>query len=422
MMLEFLLVAITQGIITKTYGEVADFSYTTSGFVCQNGYSTSKTITFSGSFANVPKIIFVPTIFDFASFSSSQFTVKLEILSVSLTNFQIKITCPTKKVNTYKLSWFAIDDNRLEVINEAINDININPVASKQYSIQNPNIKKAIASIHSYGINGALDITLSISELTTTQVTVNIAKNSNLLYLGYQVILGTDEVISYIDEIASSNSYTSQVYNLISDNYFVVSFTKLTNSGTNAFRLQYFITKTSTTIYYDCSTWGGAYPSNIMKVFWLQTTLNQEFLAMECLTVRVSKLFDRYVDLKPAFQLEILEINKVLNTVGSESIVLNESIQLVTIHVFYKCPSNNKKVHSQLNKCNSCTGTNQIHNLNHYCHGSVNSINIYAKYQAQANYKELTLTRASNGVTIAQTLRNRSTSQKNILKVDFLDI
>ncbi|CAD8192785.1 unnamed protein product [Paramecium octaurelia] len=422
MILEFLLVAITQGIITKSKGELTEFTYTTSGFVCQNGYSTSKTIAFPDSFANVPKVIFVPTILDFASFSSSQFTVKLEILSVSLTNFQIKITCPSKKVNTYRLSWYAIDDSRLEVINESINDINLNPVGSKQYSIQNPNIKKATAMIHSYGINGALSITLTISELTTTYVKVNINANSNTLYLGYQVVLGTDEVISFIDEIAASNTYQSQHYPIISDSYFVASFRRLTNSGTNAFRLQYFITTTSTQIYYDCSTWGGAYPSNTMNVFWLGTTLNQEFLPMECFTVRVSKLYDRYADLKPAFQLELLEINKVLNTIGSESIVLNESIQLLTIHIYYKCPSNNTKVHSQLNRCNSCTGSNNIYNLNHYCHGSMNTINIYAKYQAQANYKELTLTRASNGVTIVQTLRNRSVSQKTVLKVEFLDI
>lgn len=35
-----------------------------------------------------------------------------------------------------------------------------------------------------------------------------------------------------------------------------------------------------------------------------------------------------------------------------------------------------------MNKCNSCTGNNKIYNLNHYCHGSINSINIYAKYNA----------------------------------------
>lgn len=51
-------------------------------------------------------------------------------------------------------------------------------------------------------------------------------------------------------------------------------------------------------------------------------------------------------DQKPAFELEISELNKVVNTIGSESIIINESITLLHIHVYYKCPSNNKKVHS----------------------------------------------------------------------------
>ena len=81
--------------------------------------------------------------------------------------------------------------------------------------------------------------------------------------------------------------------------------------------------------------------------------------------------------------MKILELNKVYSSVTSESIVIDPSILLLNIHIFYKCPSNNKKVLMELNKCNNCSGNNnKIYKRYHYCHGSINSINLFAKYSA----------------------------------------
>ncbi|CAK63542.1 unnamed protein product (macronuclear) [Paramecium tetraurelia] len=87
-----------------------------------------------------------------------------------------------------------------------------------------------------------------------------------------------------------------------------------------------------------------------------------------------------------------------------------------------KLNSNKKNFQSKLNKCNSYSGANKIRKLKHYCHGSINSINIYAKYSAQNNLKELTLTTIGNSISIVQKVRNRSTKQEPILLVEFFDV
>ncbi|CAD8053558.1 unnamed protein product [Paramecium primaurelia] len=420
MILQFLFIQLTQGIITQTAGAFNEFVWNAPGFLCQNGFTKTGNINFQDSFANIPKIIIVPNVLDITPVFTNQIIVQIDIVSVTLTGFSIKITCPNNKVGTYQMRWFAIDDSRIEVINE----LNLNPIASKQYPIQNPNIKKAIVSILNFGYNGPFDVGLSVSELTSTHVTVNVnSANSNLIYLGYQVILGTEEVISYIDKVSSTSIYTSQIYPLQSNSYFVISFNNLGLNDADTLKLGVSISSTSTTINYQTQIWGpGTYAPNTLQSYWLKFNINQAYMAMECFTIRINKIFYRNSDQRPAFQLDIQEINQVFNTIGSDSIIVNESITLLNIHVYYKCPSNNKKVHSQMNKCNSCTGNNKIYNLNHYCHGSINSINIYAKYNAQSNNKELTITRTTNGITIIQTLRNKSTTQQEILLVEFLDI
>ncbi|CAD8077018.1 unnamed protein product [Paramecium primaurelia] len=418
MIFQFLLIQFTQGIITESSGEVTQFSYQVSGFNCQNGYTS--TINFPGSFANIPKLILYPSLFDFASVNSNHPIAKIEIVSLTLTNFQIKLTCPYQRINSYYLRWYAIDDQRLIVINE----FNLNPIATKSYTFQNPNIKKAIVSIIGIGYKGSFEVTLSITDLTSTSLTVNVNNyNTNLVFIGYQVILGTDEIITYIDNISSTNVYTSPQYPAQTNSYFITAFNKIQLGNSGILTLRTTVYQGASVVNYDTSRWGsGVYAQNKIQTYWLKYTVNNPFLAMECFTVRVSKLFEMNSDQKPAFQLELFEINKVVNTIGSESILINESITLLNIHIYYKCPSNNKKVHSQMNKCNNCSGSNKIYNLNHHCHGSINTINIYAKYNAQINYKELTLTTTSNSITIVQKLTNKIITQETILFVEFLDV
>ncbi|CAD8076875.1 unnamed protein product [Paramecium primaurelia] len=164
MIFSFLLIQFVQGIITECQGEVTQFSYQVSGFNCQNGYTS--TINFPDSFSNIPKLIFHPSLFDFASISSTQPTAKIEIVSVTLTDFQIKLTCPYQRINTYNLRWYAIDDQRLIVINE----FNLNPIGAKSFTFQNPNIKKAILSIVGVGYKASFDMGLSLILLLHQQL------------------------------------------------------------------------------------------------------------------------------------------------------------------------------------------------------------------------------------------------------------
>ncbi|CAD8068129.1 unnamed protein product [Paramecium sonneborni] len=393
------------------------FTWTESGFNCQNGFTKTTTIPFTNTFENIPKIIFFSTTFDY--FFSTKNEVNIEILSVTLIDFSLKITCPNNKASSYKIQWYAIDDNRLEVIT----DLNQSPFTSKQYQIQNPNIKKGIISILSFSYTGTFNIDLSITELTYEHVIIGMSSAyQNLVSVSYQIILGTTEILTFLDQVSSTSAYTSQLYNQLSNSYFIIAQMKITTSLLNI-RYSIALNPTANQISYTTATWNtNAYPTNKIQPYFLKYVQEQFFTAMECFTARISKLYDKTSNTKPPFYIQILELNKVSNSPGSEFIIIDESKLLLNINIYYKCPSNYKKVHSQLNKCNNCSGSNKIYNLNHYCHGSINSIYIYAQYSAQSNYKEILITITNNSIIILQKLRNKIITQQNILQVEFLDI
>ncbi|CAD8128312.1 unnamed protein product [Paramecium sonneborni] len=419
MLLFVILIQISKETITYDSQAFTQFSYTESGFNCENGYTKTNVIPFTNTFQTAPQIIFYFTTLDYNF--SGQTEVDIELLSVTQTDFTLKIKCPYNKVNSYRIQWFAIDDHRLQVItvNKQI------PFTSKQYPIQNPNLKKRSYFFFFVFLQWSIQYRsfCKITEITSNYVTVGMNSDcQNLISVSYQIILGTEEFLTLLDQTSSSIDYNSQQFDKLANNYFVIAYMQFTTSLLNI-RYRITLSSTSTQISYATQSWStNTYPMNKIQPYFLKYGEGSILLAMECFTARISKLFDMTADQKPAFQMKILEINKLYNSIGSETVVFGGLIQIINIQIYYKCPSNNKKVHSEINKCNTCSGSNKIYNLNHFCHGSINSINIYAKYQAQANNKELQITLTSNSISIVQTLRNQIVTVQNILKVEFLDI
>ncbi|CAD8115259.1 unnamed protein product [Paramecium sonneborni] len=276
---------------------------------------------FPALFANIPQVILNPIVFDFGTASLYLQSI-IEFQSISLTGFTLKITCTGNQMNYYRFQWFAIDDERIQVITEA----NADPIASKQYPIKNPNANKAIASVISFGYKGGFDVSLTITELTSTHITIGISNaNANLIHLGYQTALIPEEILTQLPYRVATGFYSTQVFPIQADSYFIIQLSRMSAGSSYAFRFLIDTLTTADQIYYQTATWSySGYPPNTIKPYWLKLTLDLIAVSMECFTVRVSKLFDHNSYQKPSFQVQFLKV--------TNSSVLFEVKQLQSIN------------------------------------------------------------------------------------------
>ncbi|CAD8138673.1 unnamed protein product [Paramecium octaurelia] len=196
--------------ITIDSGSYIDLNYTL-GFPCQNNYQTTRTITFSNTFQNIPQVFIYAYQLDVPN-DVTEF--QFSIASIKNTNFQFTVKC-TKAVRVYSVryEWIAIDDKRVQVINS----FNMNPPEDKVFNHELLNVDTAVIGITSLAIIGQIDFKLSITQLTPTSVSVEITKVTgkfqNLIQIGYQILLVSSRDIINKGLVTFSPDYTSPAMN-----------------------------------------------------------------------------------------------------------------------------------------------------------------------------------------------------------------
>ncbi|CAD8116431.1 unnamed protein product [Paramecium sonneborni] len=76
-----------------------------------------------------------------------------------------------------------------------------------------------------------------------------------------------------------------------------------------------------------------------------------------------------------------------------------------------------KKIVSKFLKCEACS-TQNYYQFQHYCHGTINEINYFPKFQLnQSAYKEINIVISSDKITVTQILRNQQVSNKILLEI-----
>ncbi|CAD8094016.1 unnamed protein product [Paramecium sonneborni] len=218
---------------------------------------------------------------------------------------------------------------------------------------------------------------------------------------------------------STTSTYTSQNFNLETNSYFIVAYSKIQFSNTSLYRLKFLITTTGTTAQYTLQTWSSSvYPPNTVSTFQMKYILSYEFKPIECETVRISKYLDRKINEKISKQMNLVEANKIYITEGTDQILVADTIQTLNIIVYFKCYPN-KKVHAEINKCNCLK---QLITLDRNCHGSMNIIYFYMLFTSQQDFKELAITTTTKGFSIDQTIRNYEIQTKNVLNIQMEDI
>ncbi|CAD8124904.1 unnamed protein product [Paramecium sonneborni] len=387
---------------------------------CANSFSTTQTISFSGQFQNIPQVFIILSRWEIDK--TDEVDVRLEINSITLTNFKVQISCPKMRVFVLYFDWYAMDDQRVKVINQFNLD---NPTTTQTFSHQNTNAEIGFISPISFGAQGSLDYTLQITSITLTTVTVELSnvpgKFENLKQIGYQIILGRQDAINIL-EIQSTSSYNSGNINIQTNKWLLTPTVAIRNPQDENIRLLQQKTTTSTIISYTINSWSThPYSPNTHLRIWMSLVSNQQATFMLLLTVRISSKFDLGAITSPNIQIQMPQINQSYSSNGVYTIFVDKTYSTIFINVQMKC-FNGKKIRSFFRKCNGCSG-NQNYQFNHFCHANINLVSYFAKYtpDTSANQK-LTITISDSEISIVQVVQNYVQTQTQILHILYLNV
>ncbi|CAK66667.1 unnamed protein product (macronuclear) [Paramecium tetraurelia] len=399
-------------LLNSVLGQLTYDSGLFSGFSssCANGRIETKTISFHGIFDNIPQVILGLEHLDM--YFGADFRIQTQ--NIKKNSFDLQIECLTSTTLwTIKYYWYAIDDSRIQVINN-FNMVNVN---DKTFDHLNPNANYGILSFISMGVTGNVDFKLSITSITPSQVSVGITKVAgkftNLNQIGYQIILGIQEAFYDTKILKHTSDYDSGTVTQQQDRWLFLAYNGLQLSS--SFRQKSIRTQVSKS--YTVETWYGTYVVNYHLSSWVAYQYTTEFKAFLCFTLRISQSLDMEVSQKPSIFVEISELNQSFQS--SSYLLLEKTVSLLSFKIYMKCVKT-KTIVSQFLKCQNCSTSNKFYLFSHYCHGQIDAVTYFPKFQLiESSYKELNINFLVDRLTITQTLFNQIQSIETLVEIKF---
>ncbi|CAK67389.1 unnamed protein product (macronuclear) [Paramecium tetraurelia] len=399
--------------------------YTGDSAYCQNGNIVTKTISFVGTFANIPQVIISLEYLDMGQGGD----FRVETQNINLNSFDLHIVC-ISSVYIWKLKyqWYAIDDSRIEVINN-FNMVNID---NKQFDHLNPNANSAIISFVSIGFVAEIDFKLSVAIIQLyRQLKLQLLKSqlaSQKQIKSLQIYTKSD--IKLFWELKKHSlvckKSTVQLLMIVEpllrnqiDGYLQLTMDwKLVHTLDKDLRVHKFPNPTYLRhVHYNIQQGGGTFIANYHQRVWLAYQFTNEFKAFLCLTLRISQSLDMEVSQKPQIYVDISELNQSLQS--SQYLFLQKTVNLLSFKIYMKCIKT-KTIVSQFLKCQSCSTNQKYYLFSHYCHGQIDAVTYFPKFQLiESSYKELNLYISLDRITITQTLFNQIKSTETLLDIKF---
>ncbi|CAD8070512.1 unnamed protein product [Paramecium sonneborni] len=406
------------GFIKYDTGLLKVYDYEVSSFNCQNGFSKTATINFAGTFENQPQVFFYLEKIDL---ERAELEFKLSITTITVTSFQTLISCAKYRVYRTQIRWFAIDDQRIEVIN---NFNMINP-DDKTFQIKNPNAQYGFLTLTSIHFTGQIDFQLSISSITTNSATVTITKVSgkfaNLKQIGYQLVVGVQEAFINLGLMTPTGGFSSGALPIQTNRWFFIALQGLNYNYADNIRIETLFTNTATTLSYTFGAWQGVTETpNRHSQIWIAYQFTYSYKALECFSVRTSRREAFDLTILPPIYLELVSLNQIYTTIGNYNYIINKSVQPVNIVILLGCP-NGKKVKAEFNKCNSCS-TQKFYSITYNCFNKMNYVGFYPVFkQAFQQYNQLKINMQSSSLEITQVLYDQKITEQLIIKVQILN-
>ncbi|CAD8162790.1 unnamed protein product [Paramecium octaurelia] len=112
-------------------------------------------------------------------------------------------------------------------------------------------------------------------------------------------------------------------------------------------------------------------------------------------------------------------VNQINHTNRSTQLLLEKKVNLLSFKIYMKCVKT-KTIVSQFLKCQSCSTSNQNYSFLHYCHGQIDPVTYFPKFQLiESSYKELNINFLVDRITITQTLFNQIQSIETLIEIKF---
>ncbi|CAK60210.1 unnamed protein product (macronuclear) [Paramecium tetraurelia] len=399
--------------ITYDQGYYNGFSLPISStFICKDNFQQTATVTFNQPFNNIPQVFLGLEFLDF----DKGIEYKLSITTITTTHFEVLIECITSiQVFSVEFSWYAIDDKRIQVIN----NFNMVPPGVNVFNHINPNINFGIVSITSLGIDGDIDFQLAVSSVNQSTVSVSITQVAgninNLKQIGYQVILGIPEAFLGSKNNPLTTAFNSGTLTQQSNRWLFLSFTGFKMSSA----LKQKVTRNPSPLSYFVTSIDVGFVSCNHQISWLAYQFTTFYKPFECQSVRLSQSNDDQASTKPSIQIYISELNLTLDQPQNKLIF--PQITQLNLQVYVKCQVQ-KKILSQFLRCYECN-TNKQHKLWNYCNQQIDVVTYFLKYQTtQQVFKELSINITSDSITIIQVLYNQAEIQQVILEILIQDM
>ncbi|CAD8205197.1 unnamed protein product [Paramecium octaurelia] len=398
---------LVQSYITIDSGSYIDLNYTL-GFNCLNNYQTTRTITFSNTFQNIPQVFMYQYQFDIPNQQTEY--------QFSITNFQFFVKC-TKAAQVWSLrhEWLAIDDKRVQVIN----CFNLNPPQDKVFNHQLLNVDTAIIGLTSIAYIGQIDFQLSITQITVNSISVAITKVTgkfqNLVQIGYQILLVSSRDIINNGLVTFQPDYTSAAMNLEQNKWLILPIQGIQYSYAGQLTLRMQKNIVASTVTFSFTKWQSDSPLFRIQSVWLSQlfAVNQ---ALQCKTLRISQKLDYSQCNRPQFEIQILQSNLIYDTIGQFTTTFFKPITNIDFVLLVNCITG-KHVVSQFNKCNACP-TQKYYQFNHYCHSQINLISYFPRFtQLDQVNQEFTITITSSSCQVKQILYNQIETEYIILNI-----
>ncbi|CAD8115548.1 unnamed protein product [Paramecium primaurelia] len=408
LIIAFLILLNTFAFIKYDSGLALDFnsdSYPT--FKCYFGYSKVAVISFF-----MPLKIFLKQV--------AEAELKLSITTITKTSFTSEIYCGQKRVRRLKIRWFALDDQRIEVIN---NFNMVNP-DDKTFTIKNPNAKFGFIVLTSIHYSGAVDFQLSMSSITMNTVTVTITKVAgkfvNLKQVRYQVIVGVEEAFIKLGLQTSTGTFISGNISKQPNRWFVIAVQSITFPNTTYLTLEALFTYTATTLSYTWKSFLNSQTPNKHEQVWVAYQFTTTYNPLECVSIRTSRKQAFDLSILPTFFLQLVQTNQIYITNGNYEYVVDKSIRPLKMNIQIKC-ENGMKVQAEFNNCNSCS-IQKTYSFTYNCFNQMNYIGFFPLFQqAFQQYNHLKINIQSSSLEIINVVYDQAITEKTIVKIQILN-
>ncbi|CAD8096971.1 unnamed protein product [Paramecium primaurelia] len=260
-------------------------------------------------------------------------------------NFIIHRKCYYSIVYGIVIKWQAINDERIQVINE----FNMISFENKTYSHINPNVEEALISLINFSYKDCL-INKIQCICCNNQSKQQIIKSFSDGILSNFRSQRSYSQFSTINKIAV---YISPHYNFKDSSLLITPFIGISYDLTDNFRLNKTYYTNQQAIWYQ-----------------IHTLLNEQY----CTAQNHKPAWLKY---KFIVKLSICPATQIFNTQDTFSIILDQSHELISRKIYAKSFTN-KSIQSYLNKCNERLQSQQ-HQFKHNCYGAINTINFSIK-------------------------------------------